>query len=150
MPLRASKEKITAKGTEITVLSHGTNDDFICLTDIARYKNSLEPKNVVANWLRLRNTIEYLGIWEQLHNPAFKGIEFDAFLHEAGANAFTLSPQNIDKSTRVIERITPQSADKIEFNGSHWHACLLRPLESGAIVTITAQENLTLTVAPKE
>jgi hypothetical protein len=96
------KGKISAKGTEITVLSQGTEDDYISLTDIARYKNPFEPKDVVANWLRLRNTIEYLGIWEQLNNPDFKGVEFDAFLHEAGANAFTLSPQRWIEATNAI------------------------------------------------
>ncbi len=96
------KGKISAKGTEITVLSIGTSDDFISLTDIARYKNAFEPKDVVSNWLRLRNTIEYLGIWEQLNNPDFKGVEFDAFLSEAGANAFTLSPQRWIESTNAI------------------------------------------------
>ena len=50
-----------------------------CLTDIARYKNPDEPKTVVANWMRLRSTIEFLDLWEQIHNPDFKGIEFDAF-----------------------------------------------------------------------
>jgi hypothetical protein len=95
------KGSINAKGTEITVLSKGADDDYISLTDIARYKNSLEPKNVVANWMRLRNTIEYLGIWEKLNNPDFKGLEFDAFLHEAGANAFTLSPQRWIDSTNA-------------------------------------------------
>jgi len=96
------KGTIIAKGTEITVLSQGNNNDYISLTDIARYKNSLLPKNVVANWLRIRNTIEYLGIWEQLHNPNFKGIEFDAFLYEAGSNAFTLSPQQWIDATNAI------------------------------------------------
>jgi hypothetical protein len=96
------KGKITAKGTEIAVLSVGTTDDFISLTDIARYKNTFEPKDVVSNWMRLRNTIEYLGIWEQLNNPDFKGVEFDAFLHEAGANAFTLSPQRWVENTNAI------------------------------------------------
>jgi len=60
------KGKITAQGTEITVLSQGREDDFISLTDIAKYKNPEEPNVVVANWLRNRNTIEYLGLWEQL------------------------------------------------------------------------------------
>jgi len=96
------KGTITAKGTEITVLSKGTDDDYICLTDIARYKNPFEPKDVVANWMRLRNTIEYLGVWEQLNNPNFKGVEFDAFLHEAGANSFTLSPQRWIDATGAI------------------------------------------------
>jgi len=97
-----AKDKITAKGTEITVITHKKNDDYISLTDLARYKNPHEPKDVVANWLRVRNTIEYLGIWEQLNNPDFKGVEFDAFLHEAGGNAFTLSPQRWVESTGAI------------------------------------------------
>jgi hypothetical protein len=102
MPDKAFKGKITAQGTEIAVLSRGDDNDFISLTDIARYKNPFEPKDVVANWMRLRNTIEYLGIWERLNNPAFKGVEFDAFLHEAGANAFTLSPQRWIDATNAI------------------------------------------------
>ncbi|MCL2367314.1 MAG: KilA-N domain-containing protein [Oscillospiraceae bacterium] len=96
------KGKIIAKDTEITVLSVGSSDDFISLTDIARYKNPHEPKDVVSNWMRLRNTIEYLGIWEQLNNPNFKGVEFDAFMHEAGSNAFTLSPQRWIESTNPV------------------------------------------------
>jgi len=51
--------------------------DFICITDIARQKNPLEPKDVVKNWLRSKNTLEYLGLWERLNNPNFKGVEFD-------------------------------------------------------------------------
>ena len=93
---------INAQGMEIAVLSKGFDDDFISLTDIARYKNLHEPKDVVANWMRLRNTIEYLGVWEQLNNPDFKGVEFDAFLREAGANAFTLSPQRWIDTTGAI------------------------------------------------
>jgi hypothetical protein len=87
------KATINAKGTEITVLSKGDENDFISLTDIARYKNPDEPKDVVKNWMRSRSTIEFLGLWEQLNNPDFKGVEFDSFIHEAGSNAFTLSPQ---------------------------------------------------------
>lgn len=97
------KGTITAKGTKITVLSSVSNNaDFISLTDIARYKNPQEPKSVVANWMRLRNTIEYLGLWEELHNPNFKGLEFDAFLRNAGANAFTLSPQRWIDATGAV------------------------------------------------
>lgn len=102
MTNKTFKGKISAKGTDISVLSQGNDDDYISLTDIARYKNPEEPKNVVSNWMRLRNTIEYLGLWETLNNPDFKGIEFDAFLHEAGANAFTLSPQRWIEATNAI------------------------------------------------
>ena len=66
--------------------------DYICITDIARQKNPIEPKDVVKNWLRSKNTLEYLGLWEQLNNPNFKGGEFDPLLKEAGSNAFTMSP----------------------------------------------------------
>ena len=58
--------------------------DYICITDIARQKNPIEPKDVVKNWLRTKNTLEYLGLWEQLNNPNFKGVEFDPLLKEAG------------------------------------------------------------------
>jgi len=96
------KSKISAKGTEISVLSQGTDDDYISLTDIARYKNPDEPNAVIANWLRNRNTIEFLGIWEQLYNPNFKPLEFEGFKNEAGLNAFTLSPMKWVKSTNAI------------------------------------------------
>jgi hypothetical protein len=105
MAEKTFKGKISAKGTEITVLSQGTEDDFISLTDIARYKNPEEPNVVVANWMRNRNTIEYLGIWEQLNNPNFKPLEFEGFKSEAGANAFTLSPMKWIKSTNAIGMI---------------------------------------------
>lgn len=65
---------------------------FISLTDMARNKNPKEPKDVVKNWMRSRTTIEFLGIWKQLNNYDFKGVEFDSLLYEAGSNSFTLSP----------------------------------------------------------
>lgn len=90
---KIKKETIEAKGFEIQVYTEDFKNDYISLTDIARYKNSEEPNMVVANWMRNHNTIEYLGIWEQLNNPDFKPIEFEGFLQEAGSNAFTLSPK---------------------------------------------------------
>ena len=96
------KGKISAQGREITILSVGTADDFISLTDIAKYKNQEEPNVVVANWLRNRNTIEYLGIWEQLYNPNFKPLEFEGFIRASGANAFTLSPMKWVNSTNAV------------------------------------------------
>lgn len=76
--------------------------DYISLTDIARYKNSDEPKDVVKNWLRSRSTIEFLGLWERINNNSFKGVEFDSFLKEAGSNAFVLSPQKWIEKTEAI------------------------------------------------
>ena len=89
---KQTKSIIEAKGIQISVQTNVSQQDFFSLTNIARYKNPEEPFIVINNWMRLRNTIEYLGLWEQLHNPNFKPIEFDRFLHEASANAFTLSP----------------------------------------------------------
>ncbi len=87
-----SKSKsIVVKGLTITVIKI-ENEDYISLTDIARNKNAEEPKDVVKNWMRSRTTIEFLGLWEKLYNPQFKGVEFDSFLFEAGSNSFTLSP----------------------------------------------------------
>jgi len=68
------------------------DDDYISLTDIARVRNPDEPKDVVKNWLRNRATVEFLGLWEKINNAAFKGVEFDSFRLQAGANSFTLSP----------------------------------------------------------
>lgn len=101
-----SKEKqiksiIHAKDTEITVLSMTGEEDYISLTDIARYVSD-EPKDVVKNWLRNRETISFLGLWEQLNNPNFKGVEFDSFKMQAGSNAFTLSPQKWIRETNAI------------------------------------------------
>jgi hypothetical protein len=62
------------------------------LTDIARIKNPIEPKDVVKNWMRLRSTLEFLGLWEKINNPNFKGVEFDPLLSESGKNSFTMSP----------------------------------------------------------
>ena len=94
---------ISAQGTEISIVTTvGSEEDYISLTDIARYRNPDEPNVVVANWLRSRSTIEFLGLWEQLNNPAFKPLEFDGFKLAAGANAFTLSPQKWIKATNAI------------------------------------------------
>jgi hypothetical protein len=83
--------KINVQQTDVTILKIN-EDDYISLTDIAKLK-STDSFIVVCNWMRNRNTIEYLGIWESLYNPGFKPIEFDRFRNEAGLNAFTLSPQ---------------------------------------------------------
>ncbi len=100
------KATINANGTDISVVSTGSDDDYISLTDIARYKNSEAPADVVKNWMRSRSTIEFLGLWEQLNNLNFKVVEFDQFKNEAGANAFVLSPQKWIESTNAIGLIS--------------------------------------------
>ena len=92
--------KIIVQNTNITIISVN-GDDYFSLTDLARYKSD-EPNAVIANWMRNRNTIEYLGIWEQLYNPDFKPTEFEGFRMQAGLNAFTLSPKKWIEATGAI------------------------------------------------
>lgn len=92
--------KITVQNTTVTVISVNESD-YISLTDIAKYKSD-DPTAVIGNWMRNRNTIEYLGIWESLYNPKFKPLEFEGFKKEAGLNAFTLSPQKWINATDAI------------------------------------------------
>lgn len=94
--------KINANGTEITVSEKDGREDYISLTDIAKYRNPDNAFLVINNWMRNRSTIEFLGLWEQLNNPDFKPIEFERFKYESGANAFTLSPQQWIAKTNAI------------------------------------------------
>jgi hypothetical protein len=77
-------------------------DDFICLTDIAKSKNPEHPDDLIRNWLRNRNTLELLGIWEQLNNPDFNPVEFDGIRKQAGLNSFTLTPKQWVAATGAI------------------------------------------------
>ena len=77
-------------------------DDYISLTDLARYANSSEPKVPIATWMRNKDVISYLGLWEKLHNPDFKGHEFESFENAAGRHSFYLSPQKWIESTNAI------------------------------------------------
>ena len=100
------KAKINAKGMQISVVSDGSYDDYISLTDIAKYKSE-DPAATIQNWLRSRDVIEFLGLWETLHNPDFKPLEFEGFRKQAGANAFTMSPKKWiettdDRNTEVM------------------------------------------------
>ncbi len=99
---KLKKETFQAKGLSIEVYTEDYKNDYISLTDIARYKNKEEPKDVVKNWLRNKEVIIFLGLWEKLNNPNFKGVEFDTFKNEAGSNAFTLSPQRWIEKTNAI------------------------------------------------
>lgn len=101
------KQFIEVKGTVITVIKVDQSD-YISLTNIARYKNPNEPKDVVKNWMRSKTTIEFLGLWEKLYNPNFKGVEFDSFLREAGSNTFVLSPTKWMDATHAIGIISKQ------------------------------------------
>jgi len=84
--------KIKVLSKEITIQTRH-KEDYISLTDIARYKDAERTDYLIHNWLRNRNTIEFLGIWEQLNNPCFNPIEFDGFRKQAGLNSFALTPK---------------------------------------------------------
>ncbi|KAF0126164.1 MAG: KilA/APSES-type HTH DNA-binding domain-containing protein [Elusimicrobia bacterium] len=92
---------LMVKGSAISFFSR-EEEDYISLTDIARHKNPEEPKDLVKNWMRSKTTIEFLGLWEQLHNPAFKGVEFDSFMYQAGSNSFILSPSKWIDATGAV------------------------------------------------
>lgn len=96
---------------EVSIRTFRVNgEDYISITDIAKQKNPVEPKDVVKNWLRLKNTLEYLGLWERLNNPVFKGVEFDPLLKDAGSNAFTMSPSRWVELTNAIGMVTKNGA----------------------------------------
>lgn len=98
---RIIKDTIHANGIDIGIYTTDFENEFISLTDIARYKSD-EPKDVIKNWMRSKDTLEFLGLWEQLHNSTFKGVEFDAFRNQAGSNAFTMSPSKWIDATNAI------------------------------------------------
>jgi len=94
-------QKIEVLDREIA-LQIRNKEDYICITDIARYKNADHTDDLIRNWLRNRNTIEFLGIWEHLNNPDFKPVEFDGFKKQAGLNSFTLTPKQWIERTGAI------------------------------------------------
>jgi len=98
---KSGKTTIEVQGTAITVLSH-KEKDFICLTDIARVKNSDRSDDLVRNWIRNRNTVEFLGIWEKLNNTDFNSVEFDGIKMLAGLNSFAMTPKQWIEKTKAI------------------------------------------------
>ena len=96
-----TNSKIAVKGVEIA-LNQSLDKSFISITDIAKYKNPEAPADIIKNWMRSKNTIELLGLWERLHNPKFKLVEFDRFKNEAGYNHFVLSPKKWIDATAAI------------------------------------------------
>lgn len=95
------KDTIHAAGVDIGIYTQDFENEFISLTDIARYKSD-DPTAVIQNWMRNRDVIEFLGLWERLHNPDFKPLEFEGFRKQAGANAFTMSPKKWIEATDAI------------------------------------------------
>jgi hypothetical protein len=97
----AINKKINVQGLEV-VLYQNNEEDFLSLTDIARYKDSNNTDDIIKNWLRNRNTVELLGFWEMMYNPNFKPVEFDGFRKQAGLNSFVLTPKKWIETTNAI------------------------------------------------
>lgn len=95
------KDTIHANGIDIGIYTRDFENEYISLTDIARYKSN-EPNAVIQNWMRNRDVIEFLGLWEKLHNSDFKPLEFEGFRKQAGANVFTMSPKRWIESTNAV------------------------------------------------
>jgi hypothetical protein len=108
--------KIEVLSREVQVLSI-KDEDYICITDIARYKNQDSTDDLIRNWLRNRNTIEFLGIWEQINNPGFNPVEFDGIRKLAGLNSFTLTPKQWIERTGAIGLISKAG----RYGGSYAH-----------------------------
>ncbi|MBF0647361.1 KilA-N domain-containing protein [Dysgonomonas sp. GY75] len=105
-----AKKDLDVQGTKVKML-HINNTDYISITDIAKIRNPIEPKDVVKNWMRSKNTLIFLGLWEKLNNPTFKGVEFDPLMYEAGTNAFTMSPTRWVELTSATGVVTKNGAN---------------------------------------
>ena len=99
---KINKEQISSKGFSIQVYTEDFKNDYISITDIAKYKNTDDPRFVIQNWMRNRNTLEFIGLWEALNNPNFNRVQFDTFRNEAGLNRFTMTPSKWIESTDAI------------------------------------------------
>lgn len=97
--------KINVKGSEISLYTN-KKSDYICITDIAKFRKSARTDDLIRNWLRNRNTIEFLGIWEKLHNPDFNPVEFDGIRIQTGLNSFSITPKQWINETNAIGLIS--------------------------------------------
>lgn len=99
------KETIHAKGLDIGIYTYDFVNEYVSLTDIAKYRSS-DPRITIHNWLRSRDVVDFLGLWEALHNPGFKRIDFDAFKQDAGTNAFVFSIKRWTEELGAIGLLT--------------------------------------------
>ena len=114
---KQKKDTIEAKGFSIQIYTEDFKNDYISLTDIARYKNTDDPRFVIQNWMRNRNTLEFIGLWEVLNNSDFNRVQFDTFRNEAGLNRFTMTPQKWIDSTNAIGIISKSG----RYGGTYAH-----------------------------
>lgn len=114
---KVTKEKISAKVFAIQIYTEDFKNDYISLTDIAKYKNNDDPRFVIQNWMRNRNTLEFIGLWEVLNNENFNRVQFDTYRNEAGLNRFIMTPQKWINSTNAIGIISKAG----KYGGTYAH-----------------------------
>ena len=100
------KDTLHVRGIDVGIYTEDFRNEYISLTDIARYRNSDDPRFAIQNWMRNRNTLEFLGLWECLHNPSFNRVQFDTFRTEAGLNRFVMTPSKWIEMTGAIGIVT--------------------------------------------
>lgn len=103
---KVKKETMEAKGFSIQIYTEDFKNEYISLTDIAKYRNTDDPRFVIQNWMRNRNTLEFIGLWEVLNNKNFNRVQFDTFRKDAGLNRFIMTPQKWMDSTNAIDIIS--------------------------------------------
>lgn len=99
---KVKSDTLHVKGIDVGIYTEDYRNEYISLTDIARYRNNDDPRFAIQNWMRNRNTIEFLGLWESLHNPNFNRVQFDTFRTEAGLNRFVMTPSKWVEHTAAI------------------------------------------------
>ena len=99
---KVKSDTLHVKGIDVGIYTEDYRNEYISLTDIARYRNSDDPRFAIQNWMRNRSTIEFLGLWESLHNPSFNRVQFDTFRTEAGLNRFVMTPSKWVEHTAAI------------------------------------------------
>ena len=114
---KVTKEHISAKGFAIQIYTEDFKNDYISLTDIAKYKNNDDPRFVIQNWMRNRNTLEFIGLWEVLNNENFNRVQFDTYRNEAGLNRFIMTPQKWINFTNAIGIISKAG----KYGGTYAH-----------------------------
>ena len=108
---KVKSDTLHVKGIDVGIYTEDYRNEYISLTDIARFRNSDDPRFAIQSWMRNRNTIEFLGLWESLHNPSFNRVQFDTFRTEAGLNRFVMTPSKW-----------------VEKHGCHWYYSQSRTL----------------------
>ena len=140
------KANIEVQGTVVNIVTQN-EEDYICLTDIARFRNPDATDDLIRNRLRNRNTIEFLGIWEQLHNPGFNPVEFDGIKMQADLNSFALTPKQWNERTGAIEQL-PVLANLESLNAEFIHMRLAQSDRIAKLNAIAIRQMRTLIANP--